>query len=387
MGFIGDCMKRSIDPNQPAQIAESSNEKHSKDEKHVYPIFTPRDWSLMKVNRMDRLLHACKLIRFGFSVLKAATKKFSSKNLIGQGGFGDVYIGYISYCSMSAAKPGAGNAVAVKRLRKTGAQGHNEWLNELKFLSRLDHPNIVKLIGYCLEGENRILVYEYVTGGSLEARLFKENDAELNWSRRIKIAVGAARGLAYLHTHGRSIIHRDVKSSNVLLEDDFNPKLSDFGLARYGPQDDQSHISSRVLGTRGYFAPEYFAKGHLTLKTDIYSFGVVLLEIFSGCGAIENHSDGMVGDLVEWAKPYLSNKQCIIDKRLGNNFPREGAQKFVKIILRCLNSDPKGRPTMSEVVADLERLVQYTGSCNQNKLRTSISPAKNFGKRKGCFFS
>ncbi|KAF5443285.1 hypothetical protein F2P56_035854 [Juglans regia] len=341
----------------------------------------------MKVNKKDRLLHACKLIRFGFSVLKAATKKFSSKNLIGQGGFGDVYIGYISYCSTSAAKPGAGYAVAVKRLRKTGAQGHNEWLNELKFLSRLDHPNIVKLIGYCLEGENRILVYEYVTGGSLEAHLFKEDDAELNWSRRIKIAVGAARGLAYLHTHGRSIIHRDVKSSNVLLEDDFNPKLSDFGLARYGPQDDQSHISSRVLGTRGYFAPEYFAKGHLTLKTDIYSFGVVLLEIFSGCGAIENHSDGMVGDLVEWAKPYLSNKQCIIDKRLGNNFPREGAQKFVKIILRCLNSDPKGRPTMSEVVADLERLVQYTGSCNQNKLRTSIFPTENFGKRKGCFFS
>lgn len=196
-----------------------------------------------------------------------------------------------------------------------------------------------------------------------------------------------------------------------LILQDFNPKLSDFGLARYGPQDDQSHISSRVLGTRGYFAPEYFAKGiqfmnhemiddriiwtdvslhlpgHLTLKTDIYSFGVVLLEMFSGCGAIENHSDGMVGDLVEWAKPYLSNKQCIIDKRLGNNFPTEGAQKFAKIILRCLNFDPKERPTMSEVVADLERLVQYTGSCNQNKLRTSIFSTENFGKRKGCFFS
>ncbi|XP_042983322.1 probable serine/threonine-protein kinase PBL2 [Carya illinoinensis] len=160
---------------------------------------------------------------------------------------------------------------------------------------------------------------------------------------------------------------------------DFNPKLSDFGLARYGPQDEQSHISSRVLGTRGYFAPEYFAKGHLTLKTDIYSFGVVLLEIISGYGAIENHSDGTVGDLVEWAKPYLRNKQCIIDKRLGNNFPREGAQKYAKIILRCLNFDPKGRPTMSEVVADLERLVQNAGSCNQSKLTTSIFPTVNFG--------
>lgn len=157
--------------------------KRSKDEKHVYPI-TPRDWSLMKVNKKDRLLHACELIHFYPSVLNAATKKFSSKNLIGQGGFGDVYIGYISYCTTSAAKPGAGYAVAVKRLRKRGARGHSEWLVcfhlsislsvslflrfmfyqqiELKFLRRLNHPNIVKLIGYSLEGENRILVYEYV---------------------------------------------------------------------------------------------------------------------------------------------------------------------------------------------------------------------------------
>ncbi|KAE8023296.1 hypothetical protein FH972_009011 [Carpinus fangiana] len=355
--------------------SNTKREKRGKDESHGYPI-APR-WPLMGASRKDELLHAYKLNFFCYRDLKAATRKFSRKNFIGQGGFGDVYKGYINYCTMSAAKPGGPFAIA----------------NELKFLGRLNHPNIVKLIGYCSEGEHRILVYEYVTLGSLEAHLLKEDDTELNWSRRIKIAVGVARGLDYLHRRGRPIIHRDVKASNVLLDVDFKAKLSDFGLAKYGPEGDQSHVSSsRILGTRGYFAPEYVWTGHLTLKTDIYSFGVVLLEIFSGYGAIRKHSDGAEGNLARWAEPYLSNKldmHSVIDKRLEKNFPREGVQEFAEIILRCPSSDPKERPTMSEVVADLQGLQQhYVEMGNQKKSRSSICTpcppsSENFHRRKG----
>ncbi|KAF2302404.1 hypothetical protein GH714_036201 [Hevea brasiliensis] len=226
--------------------------------------------------------------------------KDCAKNLIGQGGFGDVYKGYINLCTMDAAKPSDGGiAVAVKRLRSNRTQGHSEWENEMKFLSLLNHPNIVKLIGHCCEGEHRMLVYEYMTRGSLEAHLLRKNDTELNWKRRINIALGVARGLEYLHTRGKPVIHRDLKASNVLLGKDFNAKLSDFGLAKFGPQDDETHLITRVVGTRGYFAPEYFATGHLTLKTDVFSFGVVLLEILSGCEAIKKHSDGVATDLAQ----------------------------------------------------------------------------------------
>ncbi|KAK7823941.1 putative serine/threonine-protein kinase pbl3, partial [Quercus suber] len=294
-----------------------------------------------------------------YSVLKAATQKFSCKNLLGQGGFGDVYIGYINHCTMTAARPGGGYAVAVKRLRKKGTQGDNEWLNELKFLARLNHPNVVKLIGYCSEREHRILVYEYMIGGSLEAHLLKDDDAELNWRRRINIALGAAKGLNFLHTLGRPVIHRDVKASNVLLDAVSFCHWSLGFTRQIWTQGDQSHVSSRILGTKGYFAPECIGTGHLTLKTDVYSFGVVLLEIFSGNCAAKKYSNGLEGNLVQWAKPYLSNKQdirSVIDKRIGENFPGEGAQEFARIILQCLCTDPTGRPEMREVVANLERL-------------------------------
>ncbi|KAK4598436.1 hypothetical protein RGQ29_015766 [Quercus rubra] len=277
----------------------------------------------MNVNTRYDFLHEYKLNCFCYSVLKAATQKFSCKNLLGQGGFGDVYMGYINHCPMTAARPGGGYAVAVKRLRKKGTQGDNEWLNELKFLARLNHPNVVKLIGYCSERVQRILVYEYMIGGSLEAHLLRDDNTELNWRRRINIALGAAKGLNFLHILGRPVIHRDVKASNVLLDAGFNPKLSNFGLAKYGPQGDQSHVSSRILGTKGYFASKYIGTGHLTLKTDVYSFGVVFLEIFSGNCAAKKYSNRLEGNLVQWAKPYLSNKldiRSVIDKRIGENF-------------------------------------------------------------------
>ncbi|KAM1517931.1 hypothetical protein ACFX1X_021314 [Malus domestica] len=327
---------------------------------------SPKDWNLERVNKKDGVLRDYRLYCFCYSALKASTRKFSSKNLIGQGGFGDVYKGYVSYCNMNAAaKPSEGFPIAVKRLRKTALQGDEQWENERKFMSKLSHPNIVKLIGYCREGEHRMLVYEYMKGGSLEAQLMAKNATQLHWRRRTKLALGVAKALHCLHTRGAPVIHRDLKASNVLLDDDFNAKLSDFGLAKYGPKDDQDHIMTRVLGTKGYIAPEYIATGHVTLKTDVYSFGVVLLEIFSGSCAVKKYSDGMTGDLTKWAEPYLRNRlqlHRVIDQRLGNNFPVEEAHKFAELILRCLDSNPKSRPTMTEVVADLEELHENTGS-------------------------
>ncbi|KAL9424127.1 hypothetical protein AB3S75_036080 [Citrus x aurantiifolia] len=356
-------------------FSSSQKEKHSKKyRERTMPESLPvaaRDLPAVSFHR-DEVFHAYKLKYFCHGLLEAATRKFSEKNLIGQGGFGDVYIGYINSCAMTAARrKHADFAVAVKRLRRKGSQGQDEWENELRFLSRLNHPNVVKLMGYCCDDQHRLLVYEYVTRGSLEDHLLNEDDTELNWERRIKIALGAARGLEHLHTYWRPVIHRDVKASNVLLDDDFNAKISDFGLAKFGPLGDKSHISTRVLGTRGYFAPEYIATGHLTLKTDVYSFGVVLLEILSGKTAAMRRTIGLAGN---WAKPYLSNKLAlhqIIDEKLGRNIQMEEAQEFAEIILRCLNSDPKNRPTMSEVVAALEQLQLNMGSCYQTSLRTS----------------
>ncbi|CAN6549123.1 unnamed protein product [Malus baccata var. baccata] len=315
---------------------------------------SPKDWNLERVNKKDGVLRDYRLYCFCYSALKASTRKFSSKNLIGQGGFGDVYKGYVSYCNMNAAaKPSEGFPIAVKRIRKTALQGDEQWENERKFMSKLSHPNIVKLIGYCREGEHRMLVYEYMKGGSLEAQLMAKNATQLHWRRRTKLALGVAKALHCLHTRGAPVIHRDLKASNVLLDD--------------------------------------VRLWHVTLKTDVYSFGVVLLEIFSGSCAVKRYSDGMTGDLTKWAEPYLRNRlqlHRVIDQRLGNNFPVEEAHKFAELILRCLDSNPKSRPTMTEVVADLEELHENTGSNRISGHVTTFTPCpphrSNFPTRNGC---
>ncbi|KAK8567261.1 hypothetical protein V6N12_005857 [Hibiscus sabdariffa] len=352
------CATRRERNNHVSSNSPKENQKKSKG--HGSPT-TPRDWPKNVVR-----LPASNRESFYYSVLRAATHKFSDKNIIGEGGFGRVYIGYINPHSMSAAKPDTGKAVAIKVLRRRG--------NELRFLNRLNHPNVVKLVGYCNEGDHRIVVYEYMCKGSLDAHLLRENYTELNWSRRIKIAIGVARAVDYLHSCATPVIHRDLKASNVLLDADFNPKLSDFGLARHGPLEDHSHVSSSVLGTRGYFAPEYFATGHLTVKTDVYSFGVVLLELFCGCVAIKRSSGGTERELAVWAKPHLSNRMelhNIIDKKIARNINMEEANKFASIICRCLSSDPKNRLTMSEVLASLEQLQKDMPLSNLNTLGLS----------------
>ncbi|XP_016452367.2 putative serine/threonine-protein kinase PBL2 [Nicotiana tabacum] len=298
---------------------------------------------------------------FTFNDLKNATRNFRADSLLGEGGFGCVFKGWIDENTFAPCKPGNGMMVAVKKLKPESFQGHREWLAEVNYLGQLHHENLVRLIGYCSEFDNMLLVYEVMTKGSLENHLFKKGVQLIPWATRMCIAVDVARGLSFLHGLEANVIYRDLKASNILLDSDFNAKLSDFGLARDGPSGDRTHVSTRVIGTMGYAAPEYVASGHLTPKNDVYSFGVVLLELLSGKRATGDENAGGVDEtLVEWATPFLSDSRRVLrimDTRLGGQYSKKGAQTAAALALRCLDVDPKLRPTMNEVLATLE-LVQ-----------------------------
>ncbi|GAB2280304.1 Probable serine/threonine-protein kinase pbl3 [Dionaea muscipula] len=308
------------------------------------------------------ILSSAGLKDFTFNELRSATKNFRSECLIGEGGFGYVYKGWIDGQTLLPTKSGSGMVVAVKKLKPEGFQGHKEWLTEVNYLSQLYHPNLVKLIGYCLEGDNRLLVYEFLPKGSLENHLFRRGPHPLAWATRMKVAIGAARGLSFLHEQDDNkspVIYRDFKASNVLLDAEFNAKLSDFGLAKAGPTGDRTHVSTQVVGTQGYAAPEYIATGHLTVKSDVYSFGVVLLELLTGRRAIDSSKSGVAQSLVDWAKPYLGDKRRlfrIMDTKLEGQYPQKAALGVATLALQCLNPEPKPRPMMVEVLDELEKL-------------------------------
>ncbi|XP_010313224.2 probable serine/threonine-protein kinase PBL3 isoform X2 [Solanum lycopersicum] len=302
----------------------------------------------------------CNLKSFTFNDLKNATRNFRADSLLGEGGFGYVFKGWLDENTLAPCKSGTGMVVAVKKLKSESCQGHREWLAEVNYLGQLHHENLVTLIGYCVESDNRLLVYEFMTKGSLENHLFRKGVQLMTWGKRMRIAVDVARGLSFLHSLDANVIYRDLKASNILLDSEFNAKLSDFGLARDGPDGDRTHVSTRVIGTRGYAAPEYVATGHLTPKNDVYSFGVVLLELLSGKRATgEENPGGAEETLVEWARPFLSDSRRVLrimDTRLGGQYSKKGAQAAAALALRCLHVDPKLRPTMDEVLATLELL-------------------------------
>ncbi|XP_029121488.2 probable serine/threonine-protein kinase PBL3 [Elaeis guineensis] len=305
------------------------------------------------------ILSSSNLKAFPFNDLKNATRNFRPDSLLGEGGFGYVYKGWIDEQNLTASRPGAGMIVAVKKLKQEGFQGHKEWLTEVNYLGQLHHPNLVKLIGYCSEGDNRLLVYEFMSRGSLENHLFRRGAQPLPWATRIKVAIGAARGLSFLHDAESQVIYRDVKASNILLDSEFNAKLSDFGLAKAGPTGDRTHVSTQVMGTHGYAAPEYVATGRLSAKADVYSFGVVLLELLSGRRALDKTKVGIEQNLADWAKPYLGDKRKIyriMDSRLEGQYPKKGAQGVATLALLCICREAKLRPRMSEVLATLEQL-------------------------------
>ncbi|CAN6296297.1 unnamed protein product [Urochloa humidicola] len=312
-------------------------------------MVSPEDLSLSLVGSN---LHV-----FTIAELRAVTRDFSMTNFIGEGGFGPVYKGYVD----DKAKPGLrAQPVAVKLLDLEGGQGHTEWLTEVIFLGQLRHPHLVKLIGYCYEDEHRLLVYEFMTRGSLEKHLFKKYAASLPWSTRLKIAIGAAKGLAFLHEAEKPVIYRDFKTSNILLDSDYKAKLSDFGLAKDGPEDDETHVSTRVMGTQGYAAPEYIMTGHLTAKSDVYGYGVVLLELLSGRRSVDKSRPPREQSLVEWARPYLTDARRldrVMDPNLVGQYSARAAQKAAAVAHQCVSLNPKSRPHMSAVVEALEPLL------------------------------
>ncbi|KAL3642864.1 hypothetical protein CASFOL_013679 [Castilleja foliolosa] len=293
---------------------------------------------------------------FTLQELKVITQSFSSSNFLGEGGFGPVHKGFID----DRLRPGLkAQPVAVKLLDLDGSQGHKEWLTEVIFLGQLRHEHLVKLIGYCCEEEHRLLVYEYMPRGSLENQLFRRFSVSLPWLTRIKIALGAAKGLAFLHEAEKPVIYRDFKTSNILLDSDYNAKLSDFGLAIDGPEGDDTHISTQVMGTQGYAAPEYIMTGHVTAASDVYSFGVVLLELLTGRKSIDKTRPQREHSLVEWARPMLKNPRKLsrlMDTRLEGQYSEQGAQKAAALAHQCLSHRQKLRPTMSEVIQVLELL-------------------------------
>ncbi|KAH0709779.1 hypothetical protein KY290_011187 [Solanum tuberosum] len=288
-----------------------------------------------------------------YNDLCLASNNFDSEYLLGEGGFGKVYKGHIQSKNID---------VAVKQLDRNGFQGNREFLVEVLLLSLLHHPNLVTLEAYCSDGDQRVLVYEFMSNGSLEDHLLEIGPEQkpLDWITRMKIAEGAAKGLEYLHeTANPSVIYRDFKASNILLDEKFNPKLSDFGLAKLGPTGDQTHVSTRVMGTYGYCAPEYASTGQLTTKSDVYSFGVVFLEIITGRRVIDNSLPSEEQNLVVWATPLFRDKtkfHLMADPLMGGDYPMKALYQALAIAAMCLQEEASTRPLMSDVVTALEFL-------------------------------
>ncbi|RDX74701.1 putative leucine-rich repeat receptor-like serine/threonine-protein kinase, partial [Mucuna pruriens] len=285
---------------------------------------------------------------FTLRQIKTATNNFDVANQIGQGGFGPVYKGCLSN----------GSLIAVKQLSSESRQGNREFLNEIGMISALQHPHLVKLYGCCVEGDQLLLVYEYMENNSLARALFglEKHQIKLNWPTRYKICVGIARGLAYLHEESRlKVVHRDIKATNVLLDKDLNPKISDFGLAKLDEQDN-THISTRIAGTFGYMAPEYAMHGYLTDKADVYSFGIVVLEIINGRNNTIHRQNEESFSILEWAHLLKEKGDLIelVDRRLGSEFNKEEVLVMIKVALLCTNVTATLRPTMSSVVSMLE---------------------------------
>ncbi|KQJ92936.1 probable serine/threonine-protein kinase PIX13 isoform X2 [Brachypodium distachyon] len=306
-----------------------------------------------------QILEAPNLRTFTFLELRTATKNFRPDSVLGEGGFGRVYKGWVDEKTMNPAKSGTGMVVAVKKLNSESMQGYEEWQSEINFLGRLSHPNLVKLLGYCWEDKELLLVYEFMAKGSLENHLFRRGCAPLSWELRLKIAIGAARGLAFLHASEKQVIYRDFKASNILLDANYNAKLSDFGLAKLGPTGSNSHITTRVMGTYGYAAPEYVATGHLYVKSDVYGFGVVMLEMLTGQRALDpNRPNGQLS-LVDWAKPYLNDRRKlarIMDTRFEGQYNSKQALQSAQLTMICLAAEPRSRPSMKEVLETLEQI-------------------------------
>ncbi|KAK4267312.1 hypothetical protein QN277_024109 [Acacia crassicarpa] len=314
------------------------------------------------------IIHTGSVRTFTLNEMEKATNNFDALRIIGEGGFGVVFKGVLH----------DGRDVAVKILKRYDHHGGREFLAEVEMLSRLHHRNLVKLIGICMENQTRCLIYELIPNGSVESHLHgaDKKTSPLDWNARMKIALGAARGLAYLHEDSNPcVIHRDFKASNILLEHDFTPKVADFGLARTALDEGNKHISTHVMGTFGYLAPEYAMTGHLLVKSDVYSYGVVLLELLTGRKPVDLSQPSGQENLVALIRPLLTSKeglQTIIDPVLESNVSFEAVVKVAAIASTCVQPEVSQRPFMGEVVQALKLV------CCDEFEDTSIMRSRSF---------
>ncbi|KAK1424106.1 hypothetical protein QVD17_19419 [Tagetes erecta] len=304
-------------------------------------------------NKTDKGLHV-----FTFKQLFSATGGFGKSNVIGHGGFGFVYRGLLQ----------DGRKIAVKLMDQAGKQGEDEFRVEVEMLSRLRSPYLLALIGYCSESHHRVLVYDFMANGGLQEHLYPIRGSitvpsKLEWEIRLRIALEAAKGLEYLHEHViPPVIHRDFKSSNILLDHAFHAKVSDIGLAKLGSYRAGGHVSTRVLGTQGYVAPEYALTGHLTTKSDVYSYGVVLLELLTGRVPVDMKRPPGEAVLVSWALPHLTDRDKVIeimDPALEGQYSMKEIVQVAAIAAMCVQSEADYRPLMADVVQSLVPLVKH----------------------------
>nr|XP_017234934.1 PREDICTED: serine/threonine-protein kinase CDL1-like [Daucus carota subsp. sativus] len=321
-----------------------------------------------KVDR-DVRMDAIKATSFTFKELQYATENFKPDNFLGEGGFGKVFKGILKDTAQ---------VVAIKQLDRNGGQGIREFVVEVMTLGSVDHPNLVKLIGFCAEGDQRLLVYEFMPLGSLDDHLHGPRRRPIDWNTRMKIAAGAACGLEYLHDKmNPPVIYRDLKSSNILLGEDYYPKLSDFGLAKVGPTGDDTHVSTRVMGTYGYCAPDYAMTGQLTFKSDIYSFGVLLLEIITGRKAIDFSKRSRDQNLVAWARPLVRDLKKfyqMVDPVLQGQYPVKGLYQALSVAAMCVQEEPSLRPLVADVVKALDYLASQTYDPQTQRVQNSGRP-------------
>ncbi|GER32758.1 PERK1-like protein kinase [Striga asiatica] len=282
---------------------------------------------------------------FTYEELAMATDGFSNANLLGQGGFGYVHRGVLPN----------GKEVAVKQLKAGSGQGEREFHAEVEIISRVHHKHLVSLVGYCMTGTQRMLVYEFVPNNTLEFHLHGKGRPVMNWSTRMKIALGAAKGLAYLHEDCHpKIVHRDIKASNILLDYNFEAKVADFGLAKFF-SDTNTHVSTRVMGTFGYLAPEYASSGKLTEKSDVFSFGVMLLELITGRRPVSQDQSFMDDSLVDWARPLLTraledgNFDVLVDERIQNDHNHNEMARVVACAAACVVRALEGDVSLSDL--------------------------------------
>ncbi|XP_059655370.1 cysteine-rich receptor-like protein kinase 43 [Cornus florida] len=322
----------------------------SKSGNFIHNLFKPFHFGSKKDGQKEDLerIAAQEKKQFPFETLVKATNNFNQNHKLGQGGFGPVYKGRLE----------DGREIAVKKLSQSSNQGKREFMNEAKLLARVQHRNVVNLLGYCMHGVEKLLVYEYVANESLDKVLFKSGRREaLDWKRRYDIIMGIARGLLYLHEDSHTcIIHRDIKGGNILLDDKWVPKIADFGMARLFPED-ETHVNTRVAGTNGYMAPEYVMQGHLSVKADVFSFGVVVLELVSGQKNSTFNSSLEDQNLQEWAyKLYKKGKSLeVMDQTLMSSAVPDQVAMCVHLGLLCTQSDPQLRPNMRRVVVLLSK--------------------------------